>query len=77
MPMVPLAPKTMPSLDFVYNEFAGSAIHEKGGVSMLVTNEDGQGLAEYALLFVLIALVVIVVLTLLGGTLNNVFSNIV
>jgi Flp pilus assembly pilin Flp len=44
---------------------------------MFVTNEDGQGLAEYALLFVLIALVVIVVLTLLGGTLNNVFSNIV
>ncbi len=38
--------------------------------------EDGQGLVEYALILVLIAIVVIGVLTLLGGKVSTVFSNI-
>ena len=38
--------------------------------------EDGQGLVEYALILVLIAIVVIGILTLLGGKVSRVFSTI-
>jgi pilus assembly protein Flp/PilA len=38
--------------------------------------EKGQGLIEYALILVLIAVVVIVVLRLLGPQLGNIFSRI-
>lgn len=40
-------------------------------------SEVGQGLVEYALILVLVALVVIVVLSLLGPSIGNVFSNVV
>jgi pilus assembly protein Flp/PilA len=39
-------------------------------------SEKGQGLVEYALILVLIAIVVIATLTVLGNKTNNVFSNI-
>jgi pilus assembly protein Flp/PilA len=38
--------------------------------------EEGQGLVEYALILVLIAIVVIGILTLLGGRVSEVFSDI-
>ena len=38
--------------------------------------EEGQGLVEYALILVLVAVVVIAVLTLLGPAIGNVFSTI-
>ena len=38
--------------------------------------QSGQGLVEYALILVLVAIVLIVFLGLLGGTLKDVFSNI-
>jgi len=38
--------------------------------------EKGQGLVEYALILVLVAVVVIAVLTLLGPLVANVFSKI-
>ncbi|MFV9503325.1 MAG: Flp family type IVb pilin [Oscillochloridaceae bacterium umkhey_bin13] len=38
--------------------------------------EEGQGLVEYALILVLIAIVVIGILTLLGGQVSAVFSDI-
>ena len=38
--------------------------------------EDGQGLVEYALILVLIEIVVISILTLLGGNVSQVFSSI-
>lgn len=44
---------------------------------LFLTNEDGQGLVEYALILVLVAIVVIVVLSLLGPQIGNVFSQIV
>ena len=38
--------------------------------------EEGQGLVEYALILVLIAIVVIGVLTVLGGQVSTVFQTI-
>jgi pilus assembly protein Flp/PilA len=38
--------------------------------------EEGQGLVEYALILVLIAIVVIGILSLLGNQVSTVFSNI-
>lgn len=39
--------------------------------------EDGQGLVEYALILVLVAIVVIGVLTTMGNSIQAVFSDIV
>ena len=41
-----------------------------------LSREKGQGLVEYALILVLVAIVVIAVLLLLGPVIGNVFSNI-
>lgn len=40
-----------------------------------LTNRRGQGLVEYALLIMLIAIVLIAVVTLLGQNLNNSYSS--
>ncbi len=39
--------------------------------------EEGQGLVEYALILVLVALVVIVILAIMGPAIGNLFSNVV
>ena len=44
---------------------------------LFLPNERGQGLVEYALILVLVALIVIVILALLGPAIGNIFSNIV
>jgi pilus assembly protein Flp/PilA len=44
---------------------------------LFVPREEGQGLVEYALILVLVAIVVIAILTLLGPTIGNTFSDIV
>jgi pilus assembly protein Flp/PilA len=47
-------------------------------VLMLAFKErKGQGLVEYALILVFVAIVVIVILTLLGPTIANVFSSVI
>ncbi|MGH2536165.1 MAG: Flp family type IVb pilin [Candidatus Promineifilaceae bacterium] len=43
----------------------------------LAAREDGQGLVEYALILVLVAIVVIAILAVLGPEIGNVFSQIV
>ena len=43
---------------------------------LFLHRESGQGLVEYALVLVLVAVVVIAVLTLLGPQIANVFSRI-
>ena len=43
---------------------------------LFLTREDGQGLVEYALILVLVAIVVIAILALLGPQIGNVFSRI-
>ena len=40
-------------------------------------DNKGQGLVEYALILVLVAMAVIVVLSLLGPAIGNIFSNVV
>ena len=45
-------------------------------VRSFFARQDGQGLVEYALILVLIAIVVIGILTLLGGKVSQVFSSI-
>ena len=43
---------------------------------MLCTSEQGQGLVEYALIMILIAIVVIVVLAVLGPTIGQLYSDV-
>lgn len=44
---------------------------------LFAPKERGQGLVEYALILVLVALVVIVILALLGPAIGRAFSNVV
>jgi len=43
---------------------------------LISRDERGQGLAEYALILALIAVVVIAAVTLLGGNINTILSTI-
>ncbi len=43
---------------------------------LFLNREHGQGLVEYALVLVLVAVVIIAILTLLGPQIGNVFSRI-
>lgn len=43
---------------------------------LFLRNQEGQGLVEYALVLVLVAIVVIAILALLGPQIGNVFSRI-
>jgi pilus assembly protein Flp/PilA len=44
---------------------------------LFAPKEKGQGLVEYALILVLVAVVVIAVLTILGPIIGNVFTDII
>lgn len=48
----------------------------KRHVVALASQQDGQGLAEYALLLALIALVAVAALTFLGGGVTNALSTV-
>ncbi len=43
---------------------------------LIARNEKGQGLVEYALILVLVAIVVIAALMILGPIIGNVFSTV-
>ncbi len=45
-------------------------------ISFLHRDEEGQGLAEYALILALIAIVAIVALIFLGGQVSGILSNV-
>ena len=49
----------------------------RGRAGLLGTLSDGQGLVEYALILMFVAMAVIVILFFLGPTIGNVFSNII
>lgn len=42
----------------------------------MLANEDGQGLSEYALILVLIAIVAIAALTFLGSDISSILSQV-
>ena len=44
---------------------------------MYLPREEGQGLVEYALILVLVAIVVIAILLILGPAVGNIFSSII
>jgi pilus assembly protein Flp/PilA len=44
---------------------------------LFAPKEKGQGLVEYALILVLVAIVVIAILMIMGPAIGNIFSNIV
>jgi pilus assembly protein Flp/PilA len=44
---------------------------------LFLPRNEGQGLVEYALILVLVAVVVIAILTLLGPAIGNTFSSII
>ena len=44
--------------------------------SLFVPDEEGQGLAEYALILYLIAIVAIVALVFLGGSVSTILSTV-
>jgi pilus assembly protein Flp/PilA len=45
-------------------------------IAPLRDEEDGQGLAEYALILALIAIVAIIALIFLGGQVSNILSDV-
>ncbi len=45
-------------------------------VSLINRDERGQGLAEYALILALIAVLAIAAVTFLGGQINTILSNV-
>jgi pilus assembly protein Flp/PilA len=45
-------------------------------VNLLKAKEEGQGLAEYALILVLVAIVCVVALLFLGTSINTVLCNV-
>ena len=45
-------------------------------LNFMKMKEEGQGLAEYALILVLVAIVCVAALIFLGGSINNVLSNV-
>jgi pilus assembly protein Flp/PilA len=63
--------------NIVYNRVRVFYYYTGGFVMLFLPREEGQGLVEYALILVLVAIVVIAILTLLGPTIGNVFSRIV
>ncbi len=62
----------MQSSVFRFREFALTRLAEV----LDGPDESGQGMVEYTLILVLIAIMVIVILTTVGHQVNNVFSNI-
>ena len=42
----------------------------------IIRNEEGQGLTEYALIIALVAIVAVAALTLLGGQISAIFTDI-
>jgi pilus assembly protein Flp/PilA len=44
---------------------------------LFAPREDGQGLVEYALILVLVAILVVAILALMGPAIGNVFSDLI
>lgn len=53
---------------------AARALQVKMAVAKLRREEEGQGMVEYGLILVLVSLVAIGALTIMGGEVNNAFT---
>jgi len=51
-------------------------LSERKAIMFFASQEKGQGLVEYAIILLLVALIVIAILRLLGPTLGNSYSSI-
>jgi len=60
----------------MYNEIVVHSKRKEKNIMMLSVKERGQGMVEYALILVLVAIVVIAALTILGPLVGNIFSTI-
>jgi len=61
-------------LDFLPLEY--DFFSERNSSMLFAPQEQGQGLVEYAIILVLVAVVVIAVMRLLGPRVGNVFSSV-
>lgn len=52
-------------------------IEERGFIMLFLSGEEGQGLVEYGLILILVAITIVAVLTLLGPQVGNMFSRII
>jgi pilus assembly protein Flp/PilA len=70
--------KTEPDCHIICAELLGGANHSRkeNSIMLFAPKERGQGLVEYALILVLVAIVVIAALMILGPIIGNVFSTI-
>jgi pilus assembly protein Flp/PilA len=75
-----LAPRTLAAASVIGEPFKKGGIHRMSFLSALIASfnqdEEGQGLAEYALILALIAIVAIVALLFLGGQISSILSTI-
>jgi pilus assembly protein Flp/PilA len=53
------------------------AVEGKGEEMLFLPHEEGQGLLEYGLVLVLVAVIIAAVLLLLGPVIGNMFSTVV
>ena len=65
-----------PELDYGIHRQWEIGANELGGTMIYLPAEDGQGLVEYALIIMLIALVLIAIVTIFGEQLSSTYSSI-
>lgn len=53
------------------------SVSEKGAEMIYAPREQGQGLAEYAIIIMLIAIVVIAIVAIFGSQVSSMFSEVV
>ncbi len=53
-----------------------SYFYSEAYTMLFLTNEDGQGLVEYAFILLLVAIVAVAILAVLGPQIGNVFSQV-
>ena len=57
-------------------EALGNDLYRKGFIMLFCPSEKGQGLVEYAIIIVFVAILVIVIVRLLGTELGSTYSTI-
>lgn len=74
--LVELVPQTRYRTIFIFHSIR-LIIFLENGIMYSLTEESGQGLTEYALILLFVAMVVIIILILVGPVVGNVFSKVI